>query len=62
MKKALALIIVCAIFLAVGYGCYLLTGYDFFWIIPVGFAGMLVAIHLLGLVFWLLEYIGKSEK
>ena len=61
MKKTHDLIGISLVFALIGYGLYRLTGYDFFWILPVAFVAMFAAVHLIGLVIWAFEYIGRND-
>lgn len=60
MKKLLAIISLCLIFIGIGYGVSLLTDDYSILILVTAFLALLVCIAMIGMIYWLLEYIGKN--
>lgn len=60
MKKILALIALCLIVLGIGYGYFYLTGDNTVLIVCLALLASVACMYLIGLIIWLLEYIGKN--
>lgn len=56
MKKTHDLVGISLVFALIGYGLYVLTGYDLFWISPLVFLALIATVYLI-----FLEYIHRNE-
>lgn len=60
MKKLIAIIVLCLIFIGIGYGVGLLTDDYSMLILVAALLALVACIAMIGAIYWLLEYIGKN--
>jgi hypothetical protein len=60
MKKLLAILALCLIFIGMGYGYGVLTGDHSFTILTISIVALIPSIFVIGGIYFLIEYIRKN--